>query len=296
MQRNNVLSFADNWIHVSGWQPGQPLELLPALRMQYPGGIREEVQSICLLHQEHSWSVRIIEGTEYNGLSRRDIDLLPLVDDGDGYDYSDCPASEPMFVIDGLLTSTDRLHTARLLDIFTPATLSFIERFEKRVYLAEEDARADESAKVRFLQNLAAFLAEPLADQVCLSDLAIASLKRSPGVTGRHFSHWDTLVEEWQGGNGVLSEIWLADLRSATAAAFQELPQSQQLALWLSHRDTSDYLRELLESETSLPDVTDIKLFDIEFLFADAESLIMQALDEEAWRRATDLDSLQEPV
>ena len=296
MQRNEALIFAEGWIHLSGWQLGQPLELLPVLRIQYPGGIREEIQSICLLNQERSWFLRIIESPEYNGLSRRDIDLLPLVDDGDNYDYSDCLASEPMYVIDGLLTSTDKLHAARLLDIFTPATLSFIERFDKRAYLAKEDAKVDESAKVRFLLRCAAFLAKPLADQVSLSELAIANLKGSPGVADGLFSHWDTLVEEWRGGNGVLSETWRADLRDATAEAFRELPHPQQLALWLSHRRTSDGLKELVENETFLPELTDIKLFDIDLLFADAEPSILHALNEEACRRASEGKSTQVPV
>ena len=291
--RHDVMRLAEELIHLSGWQPGQPLELLPVLREQYPGGIRDEILSVCLLIRERTWFIRIIE-TGNDALRSRDIDLLPLVDDGDNYDYSDCPAHEPLWVIDGLLQSTDRLHTACLMDIFTPAMLGFLERFERRSEQVAIFSREDNSTAIDFLLSCATLLSEPLADQVNLSELTIQKLKTLPSPVEEYTSYWEILVARWHADH-LMAETFRTDLRDVTAEVFHALPDAQRLALWISHRQTADGLKELAKYGDIPADVSALQLHDLDLLFQAAEPAILYEVNEEAcrWAEAADRDAAQ---
>lgn len=282
---DGVLRLAEELIRLSGWQPGQPLELLPVLRQQHPGGIREDVLSVCLLNHGRTWSVRIIE-TGDDALRARDIDLLPLVEDGDNYDYSDCQAHEPLWVIEGLLQSTDRPRTARLLDIFTPALLGILERFDRRIDQTHPLPNHEESTTIGFLLSCATVLSKPLADQVNLSELVIQKLKTLPSPVEGYSCYWEMLLTEWRDGQHMLAETFRADLRDVTGEVFQALPDAQQLALWISDRQTADGLKDLLKDGEVPADVSSLRLHDLDLLFQAAEPAILYEVNAEAWRRA----------
>lgn len=283
-EHRTSVAIVENLARISGWQPGQPLELLPVLRIQYPGGVRQDVHSVCLQYVDRDWSIRITEELpDRQWLQVRKVDLLPLVDDGDGYDYSDYSAAEfPCEVIEALLKCTDQLHSARLLGIFVPATMAFLERFETRIADVTDSAEFVEQNKRNFYLGCAQHLAEYLAADISLSEKAIKLLKSRPGfdINGEsELSLWETLVTERE-RNSLLWETWRSDLHSAIADAFWQLPHPQQLALWMSHKDTSDMLQELVEGNDQPADVMDMKLYEISLIFDDVEREIVWALDE----------------
>lgn len=237
-------------------EPGasHSLELLPAFRAQYPGCIADAVASVRLQAVPHGpdrarwrflFSVTELDQTQGRLVARQVSDIHRLTEDqGDGYDFSDHPATEfPRDVLKAMFRPDRALLIGEVLGIFRAESFALL----RQVFFAGEDAgsnKAEQDAngsvqrltqQVCFYRDWARLSAEELCRDVDLPAQAIARLKDMPpfGCHGNeHATFWDALVCEAV-RDSLLRDQFEGEVSTALLDAFQALPRATQMAYWL---------------------------------------------------------------
>lgn len=237
-------------------EPGAPhsVELLPALRAQYRGCIADAVASVRLQAVPHGpdrarsrfvFSVTELDPTEGQLVTRQVSDIHRLTEDqGDGYDFSDHPATEfPRQVLEALFRPGRALLVGEVLGIFQAESLALLRQVsaateDAALHKAEREANQLEQRLVQqmcFYRDWARLSAEELCRDVDLPAQAIARLKDMPpfGCHGNeHATFWDALVCEAV-RDSLLRDQFEGEVSTALLDAFQALPRATQMAYWL---------------------------------------------------------------
>jgi hypothetical protein len=299
--------------HFSSWllpadlafTPGQPIsvELLPALRAQYPACLAAHVASIRLAATvlgTHigGWCIWIAEhqpGQE--GLSMRQVDdLTPITQDhGDGYNFGDQPTDEfPYPLLEAIFRPGQAPVVGETLGVFKPDALRMLR--EQIEFAQDHASHAAEltfnAARDRLLgqaqhhSDWAKLLAKALCQGIDLAGDAIKRLKTAMPLGLRDneaTSLWGEIVAEARQAS-LLDEGYRREVDQTVYEAFKALPPATQLAYWLLH---STGAREIEPGEDWDRPGSDPKAWDMFELESALERVARQVwakADEEAFR------------
>jgi hypothetical protein len=281
------------------------IELLPALSAQYPGCISSGVVSIRLeaagdLRPPQAWCFWITERLPEQGrLSRRPItDIAPITQtQGDNYDYSDHPTTEPSYELLWAIFRPGRaLVVADTLGVFKPESLRLLR--EEAEFAADAASHAAEVEFQAINQRLmgqaqhhsewAKLLAKELCRGVDLAGDAIQRLKNEPPLglrDGEATSMWGELLAEAR-EDSLLSEGYRRQVDQAVYEAFKALPRATQLAYWLIHSPAASELApgEDWDQPKAEPECWD--LFELDSA--------LERVSRKVWARADDAAFRQE--
>jgi hypothetical protein len=281
------------------------IELLPALREQYPGCIVDSVASIRLeaagaLRPSQGWCFWITERLPAQGhLDRRPVtDIVPITqDNGDNYDYSDHPTTEPPYeLLHAIFRPGRALVVAETLGVFKPESRHLLRA--QAEFAADAASHAAELEFQAVNQRLmgqaqhhsewAKLLAKELCRGVDLAGDAIQRLKNEPPLglrDGEATSMWGELLAEAR-EDSLLSEGYRRQVDQAVYEAFKALPRATQLAYWLIHSPAASELApgEDWDQPKAEPECWD--LFELDSA--------LERVSRKVWARADDAAFRQE--
>jgi hypothetical protein len=285
---------------------GKPvsIELLPALSAQYPGCIASSVASIRLeaagaLRAPQGWCFWITEHLPaQERLSRRPVtDIAPITqDDGDNYDYSDHPATEPSYeLLWAIFRPGQALVVADTLGVFKPESLRLLR--EEAEFAADAASHAVEVELQAINQRLmgqaqhhsdwAKLLAKELCCGVDLADHAIQRLKNELPLglrDGEATSLWGELLAEAR-QDSLLSEGYRRQVDQAVYEAFKALPLATRLAYWLIHSPGASELAPGEDWDQPRAEPDGWELFELDSALARASRKVWARADDEAFRQ-----------
>lgn len=222
----------------SDWTAPAPIDILPALRLCYPGCIDDVVLEVQVVNRidvgRSNWHFFVTKD-----FTTADVPVISVTEDrGDGYDFSDLPAD--VYPSDVILTilQSDRLQALQnTLGIFKPAAFDMMRRIQSDAYESQGDfLRSEHLPRVDFFRRVASHLSEHLASSVDLVRPTVQSLKSEEpfGLRGEgDDSRWMEVGEE-AASPSLLHERTLEDVQSIVAENFSELPRPVQVAVWFS--------------------------------------------------------------
>jgi hypothetical protein len=281
------------------WRPGDPIDLLPALRARHPGCIDDSLLALQLHWPPHAdrwllWQMRA-------GEPLCESSIGPLTeDDGDGYDYGDFPRDEyPAPILEDLLSDSRVQRWQTLAHLFKDDAFQMMERLRQHAQdecgdSAFQRERRDE-AQIRTLWALARRLARHATTDLALAPAAVARLRAEPAFgmrDGAHLTRWDEVMDE-ACSPSLLFERTRRDVSSAVWDSFHALPYVQQLALWVQTYSDPPPVEDL-PSVDGTPDdghLNDGDLTDLRAHIDDLTSNVMRQAGDEGWRREAEQDS-----
>lgn len=232
------------------WKPDRPIDLLPALRLHYPGCVEDGLLRVELVYEisaerispSHFQVVRYGAGVE--PLHIHCAPIYPITeDDDDGYDYSDARDAFPHEIIACVFDPLRLQRVQDTLHIFKAGFVSFAEvagqsyrRAAQEECWAEMDyAEKRTTAHIEFLASWVRKASSHIADQIDLQAMAISSLKES--------DVWQMMVNEGTQLRDIGLSLFQTGIEHEVHAAFMRMPHAVQLALWAHHEQADEWLR-----------------------------------------------------
>lgn len=218
------------------WQPGQSVELLPLLRLAYPGWVRADVLSLQLrvdsaadfFNEQDRWYLHLKHLDEAGNVQELATSLAPITQDqGDNYGFEDHRADEfPADVIRCLLEHRCCEPLSRVFPLFVDQALPLIDTLALASQLDATERQAAFMARVA--ARLAAELSQGWLKQGCSS---VRQGLKSDGL-------WLDYAGVMQAGADIRAEAVREDLERRASLVMAALPAEVRLALWMqSHED-----------------------------------------------------------
>ena len=218
-----------------GWQPQQPINLLPALRLKYPGWIRDEILCMELVfgaERARVWQLGYRELTE-RGVRSQLLDLAPITqEDEDNYGFEDhCGDEYPGVVLGHLLNVRRCKQLAYAMPLFSQQAMRLIEDLALAKNEDEEDGMEAAASQSQGQLRFCWYVARGLADRVSKSllDQCVAQVARDLKKLGL----WRETAEVVQDESNILRHMAIDDLEMRARRALKALSNDERRALWL---------------------------------------------------------------
>lgn len=197
-----------------GWQPQQPVDLLPALRFKYPGWIRDEILCVELVFGADRVRVWQLGYREFTGRDVRSqlLDLAPITqEDDDNYGFEDHSGDEyPLPILAHMLDVRQCKQLADAMPLFNPQAARLIEELAMAKYVDVEDAlvaaASQSQGQLRFCWYLARGLAKRVSDG--LLDQCAVQVAREIKKLGL----WRETAEVVQDDGNILRQMAIDDV------------------------------------------------------------------------------------
>ena len=230
------------------------VELLPALRVQYPGCISDHIASVRLgalpaNARAGKWCFNVVEFSPEHGrvIERCVSDVTPISQDaGDNYNYADQPADEfPEQLLQAIFRPGQAVTIGETLGIFWPETMHMLRAQVKTVadavgFKYQNEAMVLERrliGQAKYFRDLTVLSSKELCRNVDLATSAVQSLRLAAphGIQGDLAkTRWEEVIAEARQCS-LLREGFESDVFAAVHAAFTALPRATQIAYWLLH-------------------------------------------------------------
>lgn len=251
-----VMGWFENTGHSTEYA-GQPVELLSLIRARYGPLLADSLLSVTLSRdamEPEVWELRV---TNMDGKG----DTTPLL----------LKQSELPWALASLIDSCDKYHNAKVYGLFNEHALSLMERQVKLEEWAREDGFVEAEAVSDFYLRCARELSDHVAAETDLVAETIALLNKTPatgffdGTDEAGLTRWEEVESEFSGGDSILSGLWRDEVSNAATEAFRKQPFAVQLACWMTHSQTRDYIDEY-KYETPPGKDEEIRLPDTHFI------------------------------
>lgn len=251
----------------NGWRPGDAIDLLPALRLQYPGWVCDTMLALELRAEEgdRTWHLRSRQIDE--GTGRVEIRRLPLAPitacERGGHAFEHVNWSYfPDEIIARLFEIRRCGALAREVPLFKPAAMQSIKEFEAASAPGFDAVLADlqhQARRAEFCEDTARGLARLLADEL-VDRCATLVMRYLKGLDGSPENLWREAAEIFQDDDNELRDSVVNDIERRATGALKTLTNIEQRALWLCLESTGDKnsLRDLTEEW----DAQQLKAFD----------------------------------
>lgn len=238
----------------SPWQPYQPIDLLPTLRLKYPGWVRDSMLSVELVfgaglvieaERGRCWQLRFREFS-CGSVHAQTLDLAPITqEDDDNYGFEDHTGDEYPFPILAHLLDVRRCkQLAEAMPIFNQRAMQLIEELSLAKDVDEEKvqkaAEFRSQRQLRFCEQIARGLAAHVADG--LLDRCTLQVR----LEIKELGLWRETAEVVQDDGHMLRQMAIDDLEMRASRSIKTLTLEERRALWL-HVETSSEQDALAE-------------------------------------------------